>query len=159
MPREYWEEALEGLEDPAEDIDAFLRRKLKGDTEPKALKRAAGALARDNFGIAPGAQHTVHLRQFLQQLPLIPLGQTAGDHLYPDEVDEELIEVLASEHKILRYLDLPLQHINDIATHISVKALAQDLQDLAQAALVPCVHDVGLSPTSWMAAWPGAGDW
>ena len=30
-----------------------------------------------------------------------------------DEVDEELIEVLASEHKILRYLDLPLQHIND----------------------------------------------
>ena len=34
-------------------------------------------------------------------------------YLYPDEVDEELIEVLASEHKILRYLDLPLQHIND----------------------------------------------
>ena len=49
MPREYWEEALEGLEDPAEDIDAFLRRKLKGDTEPKALKRAADALARRGY--------------------------------------------------------------------------------------------------------------
>ena len=49
VPREYWEEALEGLEDPAEDIDAFLRRKLKGDTEPKALKRAADALARRGY--------------------------------------------------------------------------------------------------------------
>ena len=49
VPREYWEEALAGLEDPAEDIDAFLRRKLKGDADPKALKRAADALARRGY--------------------------------------------------------------------------------------------------------------
>ena len=49
VPREHWEEALAGLEDPAEDIDAFLRRKLKGDADPKALKRAADALARRGY--------------------------------------------------------------------------------------------------------------
>lgn len=49
VPREYWEEALAGLEDPAEDIDAFLWRKLKGDADPKALKRAADALARRGY--------------------------------------------------------------------------------------------------------------
>jgi ribosomal protein S12 methylthiotransferase len=34
-------------------------------------------------------------------------------YLYPMHLTEELLEVLASSHKILRYLDLPLQHIND----------------------------------------------
>ena len=34
-------------------------------------------------------------------------------YLYPMHLGEELIEVLASGRKILPYLDLPLQHIND----------------------------------------------
>ena len=34
-------------------------------------------------------------------------------YLYPDEMSDELIEVLASEDKIVKYLDIPLQHIND----------------------------------------------
>lgn len=34
-------------------------------------------------------------------------------YLYPDEFDDELIEVLASEKKILKYLDIPIQHIDD----------------------------------------------
>jgi len=34
-------------------------------------------------------------------------------YLYPDEMSDELIEVLASEEKIVKYLDIPLQHIND----------------------------------------------
>jgi ribosomal protein S12 methylthiotransferase len=34
-------------------------------------------------------------------------------YLYPMHLTEELLEVLASSRKILRYLDLPLQHIND----------------------------------------------
>lgn len=49
VPREYWEDALSELDDPAEGIDAFLRHKLKGDTDPKALKRAADALARRGY--------------------------------------------------------------------------------------------------------------
>lgn len=34
-------------------------------------------------------------------------------YLYPDEMSEELIDVLASEPKIVKYLDIPIQHIND----------------------------------------------
>lgn len=34
-------------------------------------------------------------------------------YLYPDEITDELIEVLKSDSRILPYLDMPLQHIND----------------------------------------------
>ena len=34
-------------------------------------------------------------------------------YTYPDEVDDALIEVIASEPKIVKYLDLPIQHCND----------------------------------------------
>ncbi|NLV86254.1 MAG: 30S ribosomal protein S12 methylthiotransferase RimO [Clostridiales bacterium] len=34
-------------------------------------------------------------------------------YLYPDEIDDELIETIANEEKILKYLDIPIQHIND----------------------------------------------
>ncbi|MBR5542636.1 MAG: 30S ribosomal protein S12 methylthiotransferase RimO [Oscillospiraceae bacterium] len=34
-------------------------------------------------------------------------------YLYPDKIDDELIETLASEDKIVKYLDIPIQHIND----------------------------------------------
>ena len=33
-------------------------------------------------------------------------------YLYPDEIDDELIDVIASEDKIVKYLDLPIQHCN-----------------------------------------------
>lgn len=34
-------------------------------------------------------------------------------YLYPDEIDDELIETVASDPKVLKYLDIPIQHIND----------------------------------------------
>ena len=34
-------------------------------------------------------------------------------YLYPDEMSQELIDVLANEPKIVKYLDIPIQHIND----------------------------------------------
>jgi ribosomal protein S12 methylthiotransferase len=34
-------------------------------------------------------------------------------YLYPQHIGEELIEVIATAEKVLPYLDLPLQHIND----------------------------------------------
>ena len=34
-------------------------------------------------------------------------------YLYPRELDDELIEVIASEPKIVKYIDIPIQHIND----------------------------------------------
>lgn len=34
-------------------------------------------------------------------------------YLYPDEITDELIEIIASDPRICPYLDMPLQHIND----------------------------------------------
>jgi ribosomal protein S12 methylthiotransferase len=34
-------------------------------------------------------------------------------YLYPDEITEELIDVLQKDSRICRYLDMPIQHIND----------------------------------------------
>lgn len=34
-------------------------------------------------------------------------------YVYPDEIDEELIDTIASEPKIVKYVDIPIQHIND----------------------------------------------
>ncbi|MBO5317693.1 MAG: 30S ribosomal protein S12 methylthiotransferase RimO [Oscillospiraceae bacterium] len=34
-------------------------------------------------------------------------------YVYPDEIDDELIQVLATEPKIVKYLDIPIQHCND----------------------------------------------
>ena len=34
-------------------------------------------------------------------------------YLYPDEITDELIEVIAREPRIVKYLDIPIQHISD----------------------------------------------
>jgi len=41
------------------------------------------------------------------------LGWIRLMYVYPMHITDDLIGVLASSHKILRYMDLPLQHIND----------------------------------------------
>ena len=50
VPREYWDTALENLDDPAPFLDSFLEKKLHGKGSDRAeLKRAADALARRGF--------------------------------------------------------------------------------------------------------------
>ena len=34
-------------------------------------------------------------------------------YVYPDEIDDDLISVIAEEPKIVKYLDIPIQHCND----------------------------------------------
>lgn len=34
-------------------------------------------------------------------------------YLYPDAMDDELIDTIANEAKVVKYLDIPIQHIND----------------------------------------------
>ncbi len=35
-------------------------------------------------------------------------------YLYPDEIDDDLIDTIANEPKIVKYLDIPIQHCNDV---------------------------------------------
>lgn len=58
-------------------------------------------------------EHTRLLPELLRQLCRIEGFQWIRLHyLYPDEIDDELIDVIASEAKIVKYLDIPIQHCN-----------------------------------------------
>ncbi|MEG1072539.1 MAG: 30S ribosomal protein S12 methylthiotransferase RimO [Oscillospiraceae bacterium] len=54
-----------------------------------------------------------HLGELLTELCKLPFHWIRLHYLYPDELDDDLIAVLAREDKILNYLDIPLQHCND----------------------------------------------
>lgn len=54
-----------------------------------------------------------HLPALLRELCQMNFHWVRLHYLYPDEITEELIETVASEPKILKYLDLPIQHCND----------------------------------------------
>ncbi len=58
--------------------------------------------------------HKRLLSELLRQLCKIEqLHWVRIHYLYPDEIDDELIETIASEEKIVKYLDIPIQHCND----------------------------------------------
>lgn len=58
-------------------------------------------------------------------------------YLYPDEISDMLIDVIAKNDKILKYLDIPIQHINDgilqrmcrRGTGADIRALFKKLRD------------------------------
>ena len=57
--------------------------------------------------------HKRLLPELLRQLCAIDGLQWVRLHyLYPDEIDDELITVIAEEDKIVKYLDIPIQHCN-----------------------------------------------
>ena len=57
--------------------------------------------------------HKRLLPQLLKELCAIEEFHWVRLHyLYPDEIDDELIDVIAAEPKIVKYLDIPIQHCN-----------------------------------------------
>ncbi len=58
--------------------------------------------------------HRRLLPQLLRELCRIDgLEWIRVHYVYPDEIDEELMDVMAQEEKIVKYLDIPIQHCND----------------------------------------------
>jgi ribosomal protein S12 methylthiotransferase len=54
------------------------------------------------------------LAELLTELCKIPeLRWIRLHYLYPDEIDDNLIDLIAREDKIVKYLDIPIQHVND----------------------------------------------
>ena len=53
------------------------------------------------------------LAELLRELCKLDFHWIRLHYLYPDEVDDTLIEVIAAEPKIVHYLDIPIQHISD----------------------------------------------
>ncbi len=54
-----------------------------------------------------------HLADLLEALCKMDFHWIRLHYLYPDQMDDHLIDVIAREEKILKYLDIPLQHCND----------------------------------------------
>ncbi len=58
--------------------------------------------------------HKRLLPELLRELCKIDGFQWIRVHyVYPDEIDDAFIDVMASEDKIVKYLDIPIQHCND----------------------------------------------
>ena len=53
------------------------------------------------------------LANLLRELCKLEFHWIRLHYLYPDEITDELIDVIAAEEKILPYIDLPIQHCND----------------------------------------------
>ena len=54
------------------------------------------------------------LSDLLRELEQIPgISWIRLHYLYPDEMDDELLETVAASRKVLHYFDIPIQHIND----------------------------------------------
>lgn len=52
-------------------------------------------------------------------------------YLYPDQFDDELIETISSEDKVVKYLDIPIQHINDdILKRMNRRGTGDDIRAL-----------------------------
>ena len=78
-------------------------------------------------------------------------------YVYPDEIDDELIKVIAEEPKIVKYLDIPIQHCNSkILKLMNRRGDGQFLRDLF-AKLRANIPDLVLR-TSVITGLPGEGE-
>lgn len=98
-----------------------------------------------------------HLAELLTELCRLPFHWIRLHYLYPDEFDDELIDVIAREHKILKYLDIPIQHCNDaILSAMNRRGTKQEILDLF-AKLRERIPGVVLR-TSLICGLPGEGE-
>ena len=57
-------------------------------------------------------EHKRLLPALLRELCKLDFTWVRLHYLYPDQITDELIDVIASEDKIVKYLDIPLQHVS-----------------------------------------------
>lgn len=97
------------------------------------------------------------LAELLTELCKLPFHWIRLHYLYPDALSDELIDVIAREPKILNYIDIPLQHINDKilksmrrgSTKAEILALLMKLRERLPGLVLR---------TSLIAGLPGEGD-
>ena len=97
------------------------------------------------------------LAGLLRELCKLPFHWIRLHYLYPEAVTDELISVIASDPKILHYLDIPIQHCNDgILTAMRRRSTRAELEALF-AKLRAAMPDVVLR-TSLICGLPGEGE-
>ena len=90
--------------------DILYEARMLADSGVKELIVVAQDTSRYGTDL-PG--HKRLLPELLRQLCRIEeLHWIRVHYVYPDEIDDEFIEVMATEPKIVKYLDIPIQHCN-----------------------------------------------
>ncbi len=105
-------------------IIPFLRGRYRSRSMEDILEEAKGLAARGVQEIIVIAQDITRygvdrygkrrLSDLLRELCKMDFHWVRLHYLYPDQLDDELIRTIAEEPKILKYLDLPIQHCNDV---------------------------------------------
>lgn len=90
--------------------DVLYEARLLAETGVKELIVVAQDTSRYGTDLP---EHRRLLPELLTQLCKIEkLHWIRVHYVYPDEIDDELIQVMAREPKIVKYLDIPIQHCN-----------------------------------------------
>jgi len=78
-------------------------------------------------------------------------------YLYPSDIDDELIDEIAKNDKIVKYLDIPFQHISDVVlTKMNRRGTGDEYSGLIKK-LRQCIDNLVLR-TSVITGLPGEGD-
>ena len=95
------------------------------------------------------------LPQLIRQLARIPgIYWIRLLYCYPEEITDELIQVIAEEEKVCHYLDMPIQHVSDsILRRMGRRTSRQGLLDIIEK-LRQRIPDVALR-TTLMTGFPG----
>lgn len=92
------------------EMDALLREaKALVDAGVKELIVIAQDITKYGMDL-PG--HRRLLPELLRELCKLDFTWVRLHYLYPDQITDELVDVIASEPKIVKYLDIPLQHVS-----------------------------------------------
>ena len=92
------------------EMDALLREaKALSDAGVKELIVIAQDITKYGMDL-PG--HRRLLPELLRELCKLDFTWVRLHYLYPDQITDELVDVIASEPKIVKYLDIPLQHVS-----------------------------------------------
>ena len=70
-------------------------------------------IAQDITRYGQDLEQPTTLAALLRELCKLPFHWIRLHYLYPEAVTDELIDVIAKERKIVKYLDIPIQHAND----------------------------------------------
>ena len=87
-------------------LDEAERLAARGVKELIVIAQDITRYGADNYGRR-------RLPELIHELCKLDFHWIRLHYLYPDEFDDALIDAVASEPKVLKYLDIPIQHCND----------------------------------------------
>ncbi|MFN0064942.1 MAG: 30S ribosomal protein S12 methylthiotransferase RimO, partial [Chlamydiales bacterium] len=141
-----------------------IKGKLRSKTFEQVLKEFRALLSQGVKEIILIAQDLGDYGKDRGEFSLAPLLKNIlsikGDYwlrllyLYPDEITDEIIEIIQSDPRICPYLDMPIQHINDeilkdMRRHTDGKQIKHVIRNLREK--IPAIH----IRTSLIVGFPG----